>query len=132
MKDIYIYSAIFDYAKDGISVNFPDLPGCLTYGYDDEEAVRNAKEALSLYIYSMEEDNDSLPEPSPFSKIRVEENQIVVPIEVWMPYHRSQIKTATIKKTLTIPNWLDSLAKLNNINFSQVLQESLKEKLGVK
>ena len=131
MKDIYIYPAIFDYAEDGISIAFPDLPGCFSSGDNDEDAVKNAKEALSLHIYSIEEDNDVIPEPTSFSKIEVEKNQIVVPIEVWMPYHRSQIKTVYIKKTLTIPNWLDSLSKLNNINFSQVLQEALKDKLGV-
>lgn len=131
MKDIYIYPAIFDYEEDGISISFPDLPGCFSSGDNDEDAVRSAKEALSLHIYSMEEDKDIIPNPTPFSKIKVEKNQIVVPIEVWMPYHRSQIKTVYVKKTLTIPNWLDSLAKLNNINFSQVLQEALKAKLNL-
>ena len=140
MKDIYIYPAIFDYEEDGISISFPDLPGCFSSGDNDEDAIRSAKEALSLHVYSMEEDKDIIPNPTPVSKIKVEENQIVVPIEVWMPYHRSQIKTELkdkehetvyVKKTLAIPNWLDSLAKLNNINFSQVLQEALKEKLNL-
>lgn len=132
MKEIYIYPAIFDYEKDGISISFPDLPGCFSSADDDDEAIRNAKEALALHIYSMEQDKDIISEPTPISKLKAEEKQIIIPIEVWMPYYKSQIKTAYIKKTLTIPNWLDSLAKLNNINFSQVLQEALKEKLGVK
>lgn len=131
MKDIYIYPAIFDYEKDGISISFPDLPGCFSSGDNDEDAVKNAKDALALHIYSMEEDKDIIPNPTPFSKIKLEKNQIVIPIEVWMPYHRSQIKTVYVKKTLTIPNWLDSLAKLNNINFSQVLQDALKKKLNL-
>ena len=131
MKDIYIYPAIFDYEKDGISISFPDLPGCFSSGDNDEDAVKNAKDALALHIYSMEEDKDIIPNPTPFSKIKLVKNQIVVPIEVWMPYHRSQIKTVYVKKTLTIPNWLDSLAKLNNINFSQVLQDALKKKLNL-
>ena len=131
MKDIYIYPAIFDYEKDGISISFPDLPGCFSSGDNDEDAVKNAKDALALHIYSMEEDKDIIPNPTPFSKIKLGKNQIVVPIEVWMPYHRSQIKTVYVKKTLTIPNWLDSLAKLNNINFSQVLQDALKKKLNL-
>lgn len=115
MKDISIYPAIFDYAEDGISINFPDLSSCFSCGDNDENAVKNAKEVLSLHIYSMEEDKDYIPTPTPFSQIKVEENQIVVPIDVWMPYHRSQIETVYVKKTLTIPNWLYSLAKLNLI-----------------
>ncbi len=132
MKEIYIYPAVFDYADDGISISFPDLAGCLSSADTDEEAVKNSKEALALHLYSMEEDGDVIPEPTPISKINFDKNQIVVPIEVWMPYYKSQIKTVYVKKTLTIPNWLDSLARLNNINFSQVLQEALKERLGVK
>lgn len=132
MKEIYIYPAIFDYEEDGISIGFPDLPGCLSCANTDEEAVVNAKDALSLYLYDLEDEEDNIPVPTPISKIKVDKNQIVVPIEVWMPYHRSQIKTVYVKKTLTIPNWLDALAKLNNINFSQVLQEALKKELGVK
>lgn len=68
----------------------------------------------------------------PLSKIKVEDNQIVVPIEVWMPYYRSNIKTVYVKKTLTIPSWLNSVAERSKINFSQVLQEALKEKLGIR
>ncbi|MBP2070624.1 type II toxin-antitoxin system HicB family antitoxin [Thermoanaerobacterium butyriciformans] len=132
MKETYIYPAIFDYASDGISVSFPDLPGCFTCGDNEEEAVRNAKEAMALHISGMEDDGDVIPEPTPISKIKVEDNQIVVPIEVWMPYYRSSIKTVYVKKTLTIPSWLNSVAERSKINFSQVLQEALKEKLGIR
>jgi len=131
MKETYIYPAIFEYAEDGINITFPDLPGCISCADNEEEAIKNAKEALSLYLYSLEEDGKEIPAPSPLSKIKTEPNQVVVPIEVWMPYYKSQIKNVYVKKTLTIPNWLDALARLNNINFSQVLQEALKERLGI-
>ncbi|WKV08468.1 type II toxin-antitoxin system HicB family antitoxin [Thermoanaerobacterium sp. CMT5567-10] len=132
MKETYIYPAIFDYASDGISVSFPDLPGCFTCGDNDEEAIKNAKEAMALHIAGMEDDGDVIPEPTPISKVKLEDNQIVVPIEVWMPYYRSGIKTVYVKKTLTIPSWLNSVAERSKINFSQVLQEALKEKLGIR
>jgi len=132
MKETYIYPAIFDYVSDGISVSFPDLPGCFTCGDNEEEAIKNAKEAMALHIAGMEDDGDIIPEPTPISKIKVEDNQIVVPIEVWMPYYRSNIKTVYVKKTLTIPSWLNSVAERSKINFSQVLQEALKEKLGIR
>ncbi len=132
LKDYYIYPAIFTYDDDGISIEFPDLPGCLSSADTDEEAAKNAKEVLSLHIYDLEQDDEDAPEPTPFSKIVRQDNQVVALIDVWMPYHRSQIKEVYVKKTLTVPNSLDVLAKMNNVNFSKLLQEALKKELGIK
>ena len=59
-----IYPAIFNYDTDGIAIEFPDLPGCLTCGDDINEAVKNAKECLGLHLYGMRKDNDPIPEPT--------------------------------------------------------------------
>ncbi|HHW41386.1 MAG TPA: type II toxin-antitoxin system HicB family antitoxin [Syntrophomonadaceae bacterium] len=130
-KDRYIYPAIFNYADDGISVEFPDLPGCYTCGDTDEEALRMAKEALALHLYGLEEDGYPIPESSPASKIKIQPNQVVVLIEVWMPPFRDEMKHRAVKKTLTIPKWLDDLAREHNVNFSHLLQNALKEYLGI-
>jgi predicted RNase H-like HicB family nuclease len=130
-KDRYIYPAIFNYADDGISVEFPDLPGCYTCGDNDEEALRMAKEALALHLYGLEEDNYPIPEPSPVNKLKVEPNQVVVLVEAWMPPFRDEMKHRAVKKTLTIPKWLDDLAREHNVNFSHLLQNALKEYLGI-
>lgn len=131
-KESYTYSAIFTYEDDGISIDFPDIPSAISCAKDDIEAVKNAKEVLSLVLASMEDDSEDIPDPTPISKLKIENNQAICMIEVWMPYHRALIKTAYIKKTLTIPNWLNVLAEHSKINFSATLQEALKEKLGVK
>lgn len=128
----YSFLAIFDYAADGISVEFPDLPGVFTCGDTEEEAYRNANEALGLHLFGMEEDNDEIPSPSKIRDLSVNKNQVVVLVNVFMPLVRSRVKKATIKKTLTIPKWINDLAEENKINFSQVLQEALKERLNVK
>ncbi|PFU70406.1 pilus assembly protein HicB [Bacillus thuringiensis] len=128
----YSYPAIFEYDEDGISVCFPDLPGALTCGDDEEEAYNNAKEALGLHLFGMEQDQDIIPKPTQIRNIKVEENQVIILVNVFMPLIRSQIKRATIKKTLTIPRWINDLAEDNNINFSQVLQDALRERLNIK
>lgn len=130
-KDHYIYPAIFDYAEEGISISFPDLPGCFSCADSDEEALSMAKDALGLHLYSMEEDNDDIPNPTPINKIKLEENQVVVLIEVFMTSMRQAIENYSVKKTLSIPQWLNKLAIERNINFSQVLQVALKEQLGI-
>ena len=64
MKDTYIYPAVFYYDEDGISIDFPDLPGCCPCADTTEEAVKNAREALGVHLCGMELDNDEIPEPS--------------------------------------------------------------------
>ncbi len=130
-KDRYIFPAIFDYADDGISIEFPDLPGCLPCAHSDEEAVSNAKEAMALHLYSMEQDGDQIPEPTPVTKLQPRRNQAVVLVDVWMPIYRGAIENKAVKKTLTIPKWLNDLAEQEKVNFSQILQEALKQNLGI-
>ncbi len=131
-KETYIYPAIFTYDEDGISIVFPDIPEALSCADNDLEAVKNAKEVLSLCLASREDDGEKISEPTDVSKITLEPNQRIFVIEVWMPYHKALIKTAYTKKTLTIPNWLNAIAEHNKVNFSQTLQEALKEKLNLK
>lgn len=79
---IYRYKAIFDYDKDGITVTFPDLPGCITCGNNEEEALKNAKECMALHLFGMEEDNDLIPEPTKIEAL--DKNQKVFDIEILM------------------------------------------------
>ncbi|WCF09572.1 type II toxin-antitoxin system HicB family antitoxin [Paenibacillus thiaminolyticus] len=131
MKDRYIFPAIFDYADDGISVEFPDLPGALTCGETDEEALSMAKECLALHLYGMEKDGDTIPEPTRTLSVEHEANQTVVLIDVWMPPFRDYMAEKAVKKTLTIPKWLNDAAEEANVNFSRILQDGLKSYLGV-
>ncbi|MEI5907072.1 type II toxin-antitoxin system HicB family antitoxin [Bacillus spongiae] len=131
-QDRYIYPAIFDYAADGISVEFADLPGCLTFGKSDREAVEMAKEAMALHLYGMEQGNDPIPNATNIKDLNVEPNQTVVLIDVWMSPFRDEMNNKAVKKTLTIPKWLDDIAKEKNVNYSHVLKEALIEYLGVK
>lgn len=78
----YRYKAIFDYDKDGITVTFPDLPGCITCGNKEEEALKNAKECMALHLFGMEEDNDLIPEPTKIEAL--DKNQKVFDIEILM------------------------------------------------
>ncbi|GIO30765.1 MULTISPECIES: type II toxin-antitoxin system HicB family antitoxin [Paenibacillus] len=130
-KNRYVFPAVFDYADDGISVEFPDLPGALTCGDTDEEALYMAKDCLALHLYGMEEDGDEIPEPTPVADIPQMPKKVVVLIDVWMPPFRDKMADRAVKKTLTIPKWLDDLAAEHKVNYSHVLQDALKNYLGV-
>lgn len=131
MKSTYIFPALFEQDSHGISIVFPDLPGCLPCADTMEEAFKNAKEALQLHLYGMEEDGETIPEPSKIENLPRTSNQLVAMIDVWMPSFREKMLNKSTNKTVTIPRWLDLLAKQNHVNYSRLLQSSLKEYLGI-
>ena len=131
-KDYYMFPAIFDYADDGISISFPDLPGCFSCANTDEEALYMAKDALGLHICNMEDDGDEIPAATKLKDIKIKSNQKAILVEVNMPMFRESVQNIAVKKTLTIPKWINDLAEKNHVNFSQVLQTALKQYLGVK
>lgn len=131
--DKYIFLATFTEEEDGkYSVRYHDLPGCYTFGDDIEDGMKNSKEALELHLYGMEEDGDIIPEPSKATQIPVENNEFLIPIQVYMPIVRLEMDNKNDKKTLTIPHWLNKLAEGENINFSALLQQAIKDTLGIK
>ena len=131
MKDKYVYPALFSYDEDGISIEFPDLPGCFSCADTDEEALYMAEDVLGLWMVELEEDNEEIPSPTNLKDIEVEDNQKTVLVSVWMPTVRKAINNKSIKKTLTIPQWLDIMAREKDINFSYILQEGLEKELNL-
>ena len=128
-KDNYIYPCVFIYEDEGISVYYPDLDGCVTFGNNEHEAFANAKEALTLHLYGIEQDNDPIPQPSLIKDIALEPNEQALLLEVPMLAFRAKQANKLVKKTLTIPEWLNIVAENNNVNFSQLLQSALKQHL---
>jgi len=118
MQDNYTYPCILDYSEeDIINIIFPD------------NYIEEAQDFLALLILDYEANNRKAPEAS--REIEIEKAQKLIYVNVWMPYHRSKTKEIFVKKTLTIPSWLDILAKKSNVNFSSVLVKALKEELGI-
>lgn len=128
----YFYPAIFTY-EDGqeIAVTFPDLD-VATSGENDEDAFVSARECLGITLYGLEQDGDSIPSPSPLASIKTADNEKVSLIDVFMPSIRMAGVNKSVNRTVTLPSWLNAAALENNLNFSQVLQEALKERLNVK
>ena len=132
MKDRYSYVAIFNYEEDGIAIEFPDLPGCFPCADKDdtEGALKNAKEAMGLHIWGMEQDGEELPVASAITDISLEKNQIPVLIDVFMPPIRERINSKFVKKTLSLPAWLAAKADEEGVNCSRLFQNALMEYLG--
>jgi len=126
----YRFIAIFSYYEDGISITFPDLPGCVSHGETEQEAMSAAKDVLLLHLWGMEQDNENIPIPSSLRSLTLDRNEVPTMIEVFMPSFREKMKTKYVKKTLSIPSWLNAEAEHCGINFSAVLKEALEQKLS--
>jgi len=132
-KDVYVYPAVFEKTATGYSVFFPDLPGCFTVGETLEEAHTMAREALGLHLWGFERDGEEIPVPSVVDAIQSEyPGDLIGLIEVSLTSFRAKLDTRSVKKTLTIPYYLNQLAEKKKINFSQELQTALKNRLGLR
>lgn len=128
--DQYFYPAVFTYEQGfEIAVTFPDLPGCATSGADEADALAMAKDALGGHLWCMEEDSDEIPKATSLFDIKAGDNERVVLIDVYMPSIRLAQVNRSVNRTVTLPAWLNAAALERDMNFSQVLQEALKEQL---
>lgn len=128
----YVYPAIFSPSEDGgFTVSFPDVSGCYTDGDTLAEAIENAKDALCLMLYDMEERGEALPVPTATKEVSSEKDDIVSLVACDTLEYRKFFDKKAVKKTLTIPNWLNVMAERADINFSVTLQEALIDKLQI-
>jgi predicted RNase H-like HicB family nuclease len=111
-------------------VSFPDLPGCCTEEKTIAAVIEMAEDAAGLWITGVEDDGNPLPEPTMNYKSD-NENDIVTYIAVDSTEFRKLNDNRSVKKTLTIPNWLNTQAEKAGVNFSQLLQEALKKRLQI-
>lgn len=125
----YFYPAVFTYEPNQeIAVVFPDLD-VATSGVDDRDALLSARELLGVVLCGLEEDKEAIPSPTPLSQVVLEENERAVLIDVYMPSVRMAQTNRSVNRTVTLPAWLNAAALERNVNFSQVLQDALKQQL---
>ena len=130
----YVYTAIFSPEPDTLetyNVTFPDLPGCHTFGENLNDALDMAQDALCLWLYHQEETKNAIPPATPPSKITASGDNFITAISADTDFYRRFYSNKLIKKTLNIPMWLNQKAEDAHINFSQILQESLKSYLHI-
>ena len=138
MKRVYpvIFTQLFD-EKDTVLIEVPDLD-ILTEGFGMADAVEMARDAIGLKGISYEDDGRELPEPSTIKDIDVskgtfsEDGQGYTSlVDIDFVEYRRRIDSKTVRRNVTLPNWLNQEAEKAHINVSRVLQEALMMKLGV-
>lgn len=125
------YPAVFHTAEEGgFWVTFPDIPECMTQGDNMQEAYEMAVDALGLSLTSREAGREEIPKASSLDEVDAEDGTLVI-VEFDMAEYRRRNSSRAVKKTLSIPEWLNEAAVREGVNFSQILQEALMSKLGI-
>lgn len=129
--DRYVYPAVFTFeVGQEIAVVFPDLDAA-TSGENEDDALLSARELLGVTMAGLEEDGEAIPAPTPLCAVALEPNERAVLVDVYMPPIRLANVNRSVSRTVTLPAWLNAAARENNVNFSQALQEALKQQLGL-
>ena len=124
------YPAVFHKAEEGgFWVSFPDFPECFTEGDDITQAYEMAVEALGLALVNSKEEKEEIPAPAEIDKLDLEDGTLVI-VEFDMLEYQKRHNSRAVKKTLSIPAWLNEEATAMGVNFSQVLREALMSKVN--
>ena len=125
----YAFSAILYPDDEHVGVTVPDLPGCHTFGENTADALFMAKDAIEAWLYIAENKGWEIPTPS--ADLKTEPSETVSFVAVDTDEYRRVTDSRAVKKTLTLPSWLNARAEEAHINFSQTLQKALKEELQI-
>ena len=126
----FFYPALFHKAEEGgFWISFPDIPECLTQGNDMSQAYEMAIDALGLALTCREKEQQPFPASSDPTTITLEPDSFLVVIEFDMLAYKKRTSSRAVKKTLSIPEWLNEAAIAMDLNFSQILQEALLAKI---
>lgn len=127
-----VFPAVFTPEPEGgYSVLIPDLPGCVTCGHTLAEAMEMGRDALAMWLCDAEVKNEPIPSASALSQMRYESSSFVSLLDADTDEYRRQNDSRAVKKTLTIPRWLNFQGEKAGVNFSQILQDALKSRLGI-
>lgn len=125
------YAAIFEPGDNKVYVSFPDLPGCVTSGKDVSDAYDMAVDAANLWLTSAVEDqNEPAPKATPIEQVEYSDGSWAMLIQVDTDEYMKKTETKAVRRTVSIPSWMDQIAQKRGISLSKVLQDALKEQIA--
>ena len=128
----YTYPAVFTPEENGAySVDFPDLEGCYTCGDNLTDSIMMAEDVLAFVLYGYECEEKPIPPPSKLEEVKLQDGSFVNYIVCDTLVYRKMYSNKSVKKTLSIPEWLNEAAEKAGINFSGVLQDALIKQLNL-
>ncbi len=128
----YIYTATFVPNEDGTKYycRVPDLPGCITTGSSIDDAIEMITDAASGWLVVAEDEGNEIPAPTPQHKLDIPENAACSIIRIDTFAYRAATDTRAVRKNVSLPAWMATLAEKRGVNCSQVLQDGLMQLLN--
>lgn len=127
----YVYPAIITPENDGFLVYFPDIDGTHTDGTTIEEALDNAEDVLNLMLMTMEDEGMEIKKPTAITDLKMPAGSTVSLVRADTLAYRRKVDTRAVRKSVSVPAWMDSLVKINNINLSNLLQNAIRKELNL-
>ena len=131
MKGLTYLAVLEPSGEKSYSLYFPDMPGCYSDGKNLEDALKNAKDALELHYYGMVKDGEEVPKSTGKVSKEDAEGCVVCPVTIYPDVVVEKYNNKKVKTNCTLPSWLKEIAENNHINYSQVLEAAIKQKLGL-
>ena len=125
-----VYPVLVTKGKKYLIVSVPDCE-IDTQGKDLADAIEMARDAISIWGLAEIDEGRPLPQPSPLQTIKSSDGDIVTLVDVDLDEYRKKLSSFSIRKSLTLPSWLNARAESAGVNFSQTLQRALKQELGI-
>jgi len=132
-----VYPVIFTQAQDGFLIEVPDLE-ILTEGTDIENAIDMARDAISITLVSLEENNETVPTPTNMENIDISKGtfyssgkSFVSMVDANTKEYRRKINTTPVRRNVSLPTWLNDEVNASGINVSRFLQDALIERLNI-
>lgn len=133
----YVYPVIFTQTKSSVLIEVSDMD-ILTEGTDLENAIDMARDAIGLKGIAMQDDGEEIPKPSKLEELHIEDGTfadegkgIISLVDIDFDVYRRKVDNRTVRRNVTLPNWLNQEAEEANLNVSRVLQDALMQKLNV-
>lgn len=127
MKTAYVALFTPQESDSGYYASVPDLEGCATTGANLPDAIEQIRDAMSVYLLSLEDDHLPFPTPSLPNSVAHAPSDFVAFVDADTAAYRRAVDFAPVRKTVTLPAWMVFRADHLNINMSGVLQEALKK-----
>jgi predicted RNase H-like HicB family nuclease len=127
-----VYPVVFSPETEGdFCVYAPDLPGCVTSAETYAEGIEKIRDGICGMLYIMERDKMPIPEPSAPNAVELETGDVVALVDVNITEYKRRIGSRAVRRTISIPEWMDEAAMRNNISLSQVTQDALSVRLSI-
>lgn len=124
----YAYPAIITKDEENFKIELIDFDNCYAYGNSESEAIRKASDVLGERLYHLELENKQMPSPTRYEEIKFY-NKTYIAVD--LSAYKRKVMGSSVRKSVTIPSWLNEMAISRGLNFSHILQEGIKQKLEI-